>query len=118
MYPSLGTPAVYGHLILVAKSLYYCSEDCVCVYKAKYQPFSVDVGLHQGCVLSPLPLHSLHQLGRDSNSRVNKDVTVGSCTVNCLRFADNFVLLASSEQDLQHMLGQFSTAFDQARMQH
>ena len=56
------------------------------------------------------PLHSLHYMNWiDSHSRVDEGVTVGSCMINLL-------LLASSEQDLQHALDQFSAACDQAVM--
>jgi len=48
----------FGSTILMAaykKSLYSCSEICVCVGRLKSQPFTVGVGLRQGCVLSVSP---------------------------------------------------------------
>jgi len=42
------------HPQLAVKSLYSCSEICVHVGGVKSQPFTVGVGLRQGCVLSPL----------------------------------------------------------------
>ena len=45
---------VDGRLLLAAKSLYSCSEVCVRVERVKSRPFTVGVGLWQGCVLSPL----------------------------------------------------------------
>jgi len=39
---------------LAVKSLYSCSEVCVCVGRVKSRPFTVGVRLRQGCVLSPL----------------------------------------------------------------
>jgi len=58
----------------------------------------------------------LHELGPpiytnyiDSHSRVvDEGVTVGRCRMNCLLFADDLVLLASSEQGLQHPPDRFS----------
>jgi len=47
----------------------------------------------------------------DSHRRVDKGVVVGSCRINCLLFADDLVLFASSEQGLQHALNRFSAAF-------
>jgi len=40
----------------------------------------------------------------DSYSQVNKGVTVGSCRVNRLLFANDLLLLLSSDQGLQHAL--------------
>ena len=41
-------------LLLAVKSLYSCSDVCVCVGGVKSQPSIVGVGLRQRCVLSPL----------------------------------------------------------------
>jgi len=51
----------------------------------------------------------------DSHSRVDKGVTVvvGGSTV---LFTDDLVLLASSQQGLQHALDRFSAAYNRARM--
>ena len=46
--------SVDGSLLLAVKSLYSCSEVCVRVGRVKSWPFTVGVGLRQGCVLSPL----------------------------------------------------------------
>jgi len=45
---------VDGYLLLAVKSLYSFSEGCVRVGRVKSRPFTVGVGLQQGCVLSPL----------------------------------------------------------------
>ena len=50
----------------------------------------------------------------DSYSRVDEGVTSVSCRINHLLFADDLVLLASSQQCLQHALDRFSAACDRA----
>ena len=50
----------------------------------------------------------------DSHSRVVEGVTVGSCKNNRLLFVNDLVLLASSEQGLQHALDRFGAACHQA----
>jgi len=52
----------------------------------------------------------------DRHSRVDEGVTVGSFSINRLLFADDFVLLVSSEQGLQHALHRFAAAFKQEGM--
>jgi len=51
-----------------------------------------------------------------SHSQVNEGVTVGSCRINRLLFSDNVVLLASSEQGLQHAFDRFSDVCDRPGM--
>ena len=50
----------------------------------------------------------------DSCSRVDEDVTAGSYRINRLLVADDLVMLASSQQCLQHALDRFSAACDRA----
>ena len=69
---------IEGSLFLAVKSLYSCSEICVCVGKVKSRPFTVGVGLRQGCVLSLL-------FSSRSASAVTKLRTVGR-----IRPADQF----------------------------
>jgi hypothetical protein len=66
--------------------------------------FSIDEGLKQGCVLSPILfcmyINELTKMLRDNN--------VGSCIfdvrISCLFWADDVVLIADNENDLQNML--------------
>ena len=111
-----------GSTVLTAAS-YWTSSHCIPAQKfvsvsgVKSQPSTVGVVLRQGCVLSPL-VFIVHELDRpiDSHSRVDEGVTVGSCRINRLLFADDLVLLASSRQGLQHALDRFSTPCDRAGM--
>ena len=50
----------------------------------------------------------------DSHSRVDEGVTVESCRTNRLLYADELVLLISSQQSLQHTLDRFSATCDRA----
>jgi len=60
---------VDGHLLMAIKSLYSCLEICVLVGGVKSQPFTVGVGLRQGCLLSPL-LSSLVLLASSEQVRM------------------------------------------------
>ena len=52
----------------------------------------------------------------DKLSRTDKCVTIGKCKINRLLFADDLVLLASSESGLQHALSGFAAVCDIDRM--
>jgi len=38
------------------------------------------------------------------------------CSINCLRFVDDLVLLVSTERSLQHAIDRFAVACDQSGM--
>ena len=95
------------------KSLHSCSDVCVRVGRVKSRPFTVGVGLRQGCVLSPF-LFMVYVHWIDSYSRVDEGVTVVSCKINRLIFAEDLVPLASFQQDLHHTLDQLFAACDRS----
>ena len=97
---------VDGRLFLAFKSLYPCSEVCFLVGGVISQPFTVGVGLRQGRVLSPL-LFIVYINWIASQRRVNDGITATNCRINHLLFAEELVLLASSEQGLQHAHDRF-----------
>ena len=73
------------------------------------------VGLRQGCVLSPL-LSIVYMNWIDKCSQADECVTIGSCKVSRLLFADDLVLLSSTESGLRRALNRFVDACDTAGM--
>ena len=98
-----------GQLIADIKLLHKQSKVCVHVNRMKTKPFSVSVGLQQGCVLSPL-LFIIYMNKIDKDSYHSSGVTFGECSVWCLLFAGDLALLSSNISDLQYALDQFSHA--------
>ena len=89
------------HLLLAIKSLYCQPDVCVCVNGKQSKSLHVGVGLRQWCVLSALIIYVIWM---DKLSRTDECVTIGRCKISRLLFADDLVLLASSESGLQHAL--------------
>jgi len=92
------------------RSLYACSRSCfriLCINR--HVP--VGVGLRQGCPLSPV----LFVIFLDRISRVEQ-VRFGGLGIASLLFADDVVLLASSDCDLRHSLGRFAAKCEAAGM--
>ena len=100
---------IAGQLLTAIKSLYMHSEVCVRVNSATTKPFRVSVGLRQGCSLSPiLFLIYMHRIVKKSESCDR--VKIGECAVQRLLFADDLVLLDSTQNGLQQALDRFSDA--------
>ena len=102
--------------MLRAIKLFYCRpEVCVRLNGKQSKPFHVDVGLRQGCVLSPL-LFIVHMNWIDKCSQADECATNGNCKISRLLFADDLVLLSSTESGLRRALNSFADACNTAGM--
>ena len=72
-------------------------------------------GVRQGCPLSP-KLFFLDMVAREARALFNGGVRLDKCTMQLLMFADDTVLLAETEEDLQHNVKEFSEAVKQHRL--
>ena len=100
---------VNGQLLHAIESFYCRPEVCVRVNGKQSKPFNVGVGLRQGCVLSPL-LFIVYMNWIDKCSQADESATIGNCKISRLLFADDLVLLSSTESGLQHALNSFADA--------
>ena len=95
---------------------YYCRpEVCVRVNDKQSKPFHVGIGLRQGCVSSPL-LFIVYMNWIDKCSQADECASIGNCKISHLLFADDLVLLSSTESSLQHALNSFADACNTAGM--
>lgn len=105
---------VQGLLLRAVRSLYDRSRSLVRIAGRKSDMFPVHVGLCQGCPLSRILF--IIFMDRISSSRQGAEgVIFGGCKISLL-FADNVVLLASSNQDLQRALERFTAECEVAGM--
>ena len=100
---------VDGQLLRAIKSFYCRPNVCVWVNNKQSKPFHVGVELRQGCVLSPL-LFIVYMNWIDKCSRSDECATIGNCKISRLLFANDLILLSSTESGLQHTLNSFADA--------
>ncbi|KAI3367105.1 hypothetical protein L3Q82_008170 [Scortum barcoo] len=94
-------------LLRAVRSLYDRSRSLVRIAGSKSDLFPVHVGLRQGCPLSPvLFIIFMDRISRRSQGP--EGVRFGNHRISSLLFADDVVLMASSGQDLQHVLERFA----------
>ena len=104
---------VNGQLLRAIKSSYGRPKVCVRVNGKQSKPFHVGVGLQQGCVLSPL-LFIVYMNWIDKRSQADECATIGNCKISRLLFADDLVLLSSTEFGLQRAINSFADACNTA----
>jgi len=83
------------------RSLYFCNKSCVCILGIKSDMFMVGVVLRQGCPSSPV-LFVIFMDGIFMRSLGVEQVRFGGLGIASLLFANDVVLLASSDHDFKH----------------
>jgi len=120
LFECLTEYGVQGKLLKAVQALYNVSRSYVRTGGEVSDSFDVRIGLRQGCVLSPL-LFSIFidRIMRVANLQggvlydFNKQEDY---RINCLMFADDLVLLAESQQQLQANLTRFGLACEDSGM--
>ncbi|KAK0133440.1 LINE-1 reverse transcriptase [Merluccius polli] len=94
-------------LIRAVRSLYDRCQSLVRIAGNKSDLFPVRVGLRQGCPLSPI-LFIIFMDRISRHSQGVEGVRFGDLRIGSLLFADDVVLMASSDRDLQLSLDRFA----------
>ncbi|KAK0136738.1 LINE-1 reverse transcriptase [Merluccius polli] len=94
-------------LIRAVRSLYDRCQSLVRIAGYKSDLFPVRVGLRQGCPLSPI-LFIIFMDRISRHSQGVEGVRFGDLRIGSLLFADDVVLMASSDRDLQLSLDRFA----------
>lgn len=93
----------------VIKNLYWNQRATVRVERSETEEVEICRGVRQGCVLSPL-LFNLYSeaIMSEALEGLEIGVKINGKVVNNLRYADDTVLIASSEKDLQILVNRVS----------
>ncbi len=100
----LVTYGINGNFLKVISSLYAKVKSCVRGNNGLTEIFPCDKGVRQGCVLSPV-LFALYL--NDLNSHIkaaSQGVVVNDIRIHTLLYADDLVLVAKDQDDLQTQL--------------
>ena len=97
---------VQGRMWRMLRAMYEKAQSCVMVEGEMSDWFKSEIGVRQGCVLSPV----LYSIFINGFAKALKNggvggVEVGEEKLKLLLFADDIVMFAESEEELQEMLG-------------
>lgn len=105
LWRRLSQIGIHGKMFDALKSLYTSVHSCVRVNGFKSEWFNVKAGLRQGCSLSPILFNIFINDFALSVKAFGKGVDIGDGEkVSIMLYADDMVLIADNENDLQLML--------------
>ena len=87
-----------------AEDIYKKVESSVLLGDSQTDWFEINVGLRQGCILSPLLFNLFINDLRKAVEKLKKGIKCGNRRISMLFFADDVVILAESKEDLELML--------------
>ena len=95
---------INGKFFNIIRNIYLNDKACVKANGLKTKPFDVNIGVRQGCVLSPLLFNIfICDLAKTLMEQSNAP-EVGPVHINSLFWADDLVLFSKDEKGLQKML--------------
>jgi len=104
----LGFPS---HIVNLIANLYRKQKAKVRVAGVYSANFSVKKGVRQGCVISPYLFNIVAEMVmREALEGYERGVLIGGRCITNLRYADDIILLASSEKELQELVDRVNRA--------
>jgi hypothetical protein len=104
LWYKLWKAGIRGKMWRTLRNLYRKVESSVLLGKNRTDFFNIEVGLRQGCILSPLLFNIFVSDLRDYLQSLGRGVKWGNTRISMLYFADDIVLMAESKEDLELLL--------------
>ena len=94
------------HLTRLLRNLYACQEATVRTGHGTTDWFQIQIGVHQGCILSPclFNLYAGYIMRNAGLEEAYAGITIARRNTNNLRYLDDTTLIAESEEELKSLL--------------
>ena len=94
------------HLTCLLRNLYAVQEATVRTGHGTTDWFQIGKGVHQSCILSPclFNLYAEYSMRNAGLDEAKTGIKIAGRNINNLRYADNTILMAESEEELKSLL--------------
>ena len=89
------------HLTCLLRNLYSGQEATITTINRTMDCFKIEIGAHQGCILSPCLFNIMRNAGLEE---AQAGIKIAGRNVNNLRYTDDTTLMAESEEELKEPL--------------
>ena len=94
---------ITGKFFNIVRGIYTNDQACIKMKNMRSSPFSINLGVRQGCVLSPLLFNIfLCDLAKTLQELENAP-TLDTLSINSLFWADDLVMFSKDEKGLQNV---------------
>jgi hypothetical protein len=104
LWYKLWRSGIQGKMWRVLKNIYSKVESSVLLGDRRTAWFVIEVGLRQGCILSPILFTLFINDLRQVVQKLKKGIIVGKRRISILLFADDIVVLAEIKEELESTL--------------
>ena len=106
LFQKLLSYKITGKFYNSIRNMYTQDLACICTDNSLTEPFKIDQGVKQGCILSPLLFNIfISDLSKSLDKGVNNPVNIGGLkTLNSIIWADDLLILSESENGMNNML--------------
>ncbi len=95
---------ITGCFFNIIKNIYSNDKACIKMQSQLTNPFQINMGVRQGCVLSPLLFNIfLSDLAKQLDS-LQDQLKIGEMDINTIFWADDIIMFAKDENKLREML--------------
>ena len=97
---------IQDHLTCLLRNLYVVQEAIVRTLYGTTDWFNIGKGIQQGCLLSPclFNLYTEHIMRNAGLHELQAGIKIGRRNINNLRYEDDGILMAESEEELKSLL--------------
>ena len=104
LWEKLSTLGLQGNILNCLIALYENVKCCVRINGSLTDWFPVDIGVKQGCILSPILFAMYINDLTLAIKALDKGVSIDQEKISILLYADDIVLISDTEEELQEML--------------
>ena len=95
-------------LITMIKACYNNSKCCIKLGKKTSAPFTVESGLRQGCMLSPILFNLVLEMAIRATAHIHQGALINNQHINLMAYADDVVILSETERGLSEVCTPFT----------
>ena len=106
------------HLTCLLRNLYVCQDATVRTRHGTMDWFQIGNEVHQGCILSPYSfnLYAEYIIQNAAVDEAQAGIKIARININNLRYADDTILMAESEEELKSLLMKVKEESEKARL--